>query len=126
MLWIALHSLRHRKGGTFGALAAVVLAVTLVVSCGILLESSLRASIPVERLAGAGVIVQASQSTSGAGEVSVALPERARLPAALAGTLHRVPGVRAAVADRSFDVQLAGREGTPIVGHGWAAAALAP
>ena len=51
MLRIALSTLAARKGGMVGAFAAVSLAVVLVVSCGILLESSLRAPIPVERLA---------------------------------------------------------------------------
>ena len=58
MLRIAFSTLASRKGGTFGAFAAVALAVVLVVSCGILLESSLRAPIPVERLHAAAVVVQ--------------------------------------------------------------------
>ena len=86
MLWIALHTLRSRKGGTIGAVVAVGLAVTIAVSCGILLQSSLREPIPVERLAAAAVVVQAGQSTSGDGEVSVSLPERARLSAGLCGS----------------------------------------
>ena len=42
MLRIALSTLAARKSGSLGALSAVVLVVVLVVSCGILLESSLR------------------------------------------------------------------------------------
>ncbi len=64
MLRIALSTLSARKGGMLGAFAAVALAVMLVVSCGILLESSLRALIPVERLAAAGVVVQADQTST--------------------------------------------------------------
>ena len=59
MLRIALSTLAARKSGMLGAFAAVALAVVLVVSCGILLDSSLRAPIRVQRLAAAGVVVQA-------------------------------------------------------------------
>ena len=45
-------------GILLGAFAAAALAVVLVVSCGILLDSSLRAPIRVQRLADAGVVVQ--------------------------------------------------------------------
>ena len=58
MLRIALSTLAARKGGMLGAFAAVSLAVVLVVSCGILLDSSLKAPIPVERLRAAEVVVQ--------------------------------------------------------------------
>jgi putative ABC transport system permease protein len=132
MLWIAVHTLRARKAGAYGALAAVALAATLAVSCAILLQSSLRTPIPVERLGAAGVVVQAGQSTSGDGEVSVSLPEPARLPAGVADRLRGVPGVRAVVADRSFDVLLgagtAHVRGAPetIAGYGWGSAALTP
>jgi putative ABC transport system permease protein len=132
MLRIALSTLAARKSGTFGALAAVGLAVVLVVSCGILLQSSLRAPIPVERLTAAAIVVQTTPSLSGSGNVSVSLPERTRLPAVLADTLGALPGVRSAVADRSFDTQLLDRDGrvlngfdgAPTVGHGWESAAL--
>src|SRR3954471_13443990 len=129
MLSIAITTLRARKGGAIGALAAVVLAVTLVVSCGILLESSLRAPLGVERLGAAGVVVQTGQSAHG-GEVSLTLPEHARVAASLAPRLGRIPGVAVAVADRSFDVRITGGAGrrlgdlTVAVGHGWSSAAL--
>src|SRR5262245_14700418 len=120
MLRIALSTLNGRKGGMLGAYAAVALAVVLVVSAGILLESSLRAPLPVERLAGAAVVVQADTSLSAGGDVSVLLPERARLSEGLADRLGAVPGVQAAVADRSFAV------GGSLTGHGWSSAALTP
>ena len=134
MLRIALSTLGSRRNGTLGALAAVGMAVVLVVSCGILLQSSLRAPVPVERLSGAPLVAQGTPTLAGIGNVSVSLPERKRLPAALAGRLSRLPGVRAAVADRSFDAQLLDRRGrlltgpdrVPAVGHGWDSAALTP
>ena len=134
MLRIAFSTLAARKGGMIGALAAVGLAVILVVSCGILLESSMRAPIPVERLEATGVVVEAAPAAAGEGNVDVSLPERATLPASLVTRLQGVPGVRAAIADRSFPLQLIDSSGklltgsgdTPPVGHGWESAALAP
>ena len=134
MIRIALSTLGARKSGMFGAVVAVGLAVVLVVSCGILLESSLRTPIPVERLAAAAVVVQAKPTLSGTGNVSVSLSERRRLPAGLAEQLRTLPGVRAAIADRSFYTQVIDRRGqlltgtdrAPSVGHGWGSAALTP
>jgi hypothetical protein len=120
-----------------GALAAVRLAVVLVVSCGILLESSLQAPIPVERLHAAAVVVQAATTISGSkgeGNVSVSLDERTRLPASEADRIRTLPGVATVVADRSVYAPvvdrhgrlLKGGNGSPSVGHGWESAVLAP
>ena len=135
MLRIALSTLAGRKGGMLGAFAAVALAVVLVVSCGILLDSSLRAPIPVERLDDAAVVVQSSPTISGGGNVGVC-PARARAAAGQhsPARMQDVRGVRAA--DRRPIVRRAasardgrvvtGRDGSPSVGHGWASAALTP
>src|SRR5580765_8442918 len=106
MLRIALSTLAARKSGMLGALAAVALAVVLVVSCGILLESTMREPIPVERLEAAAVVVQQNPSISGGGEVGIWLPERTQVPAALADRIRSLPGVVDAIADRSFAIQL--------------------
>lgn len=134
MVRLAFATLQARKSGMLGALTAVGLAVVLVVSCGILLESSLRAPISVERLSAAAVVVQSSPTVSGAGEVGVLLPERRRLPASVADRIRTLPGVRAAIADRSFplrvlghdDRALTGDDDAPAVGHAWESAALTP
>ena len=81
MLRIALSTLAARKSGMLGAFAAVALAVVLVVSCGILLESSLRAPIRVERLAAAGVVVAGRHRRSAASGDRRHLPAGARAPA---------------------------------------------
>lgn len=133
MLLLALNSLTARKGGAFGAFAAVALAVALVVSCGVLLESSLAARGSVDRLGATPVVVQGDPSTGGK-NYSVLLSERRRLPERMAGTIARVPGVAQVVADRSFYAQvfdgrgrpLLGADGGPSAGHGWASAALTP
>src|SRR4051812_1018182 len=134
MLRIALSTLAGRKSGMLGAFAAVALAVVLVVSCGILLDSSLRAPIRVQRLADAGVVVQSHTTFSGDGTVGISLPERVRLPVTTAATMRDVRGVRQAIADRSFDARIAdrtgrvvtGARGLQVIGHGWASAALTP
>src|SRR5690348_16508563 len=120
-----------------GALAAVSLAVVLVVSCGILLQSSLQAPIPVERLQAASIVVETATSIAGSnGEAnfSVPLPERPRLHPSEAERLRQLPGVAAVVPDRSvFAVAvdrsgriLKGENGSPSIGHGWESAVLAP
>jgi putative ABC transport system permease protein len=134
MLRIAFRTLAGRKAGMLGAFTAVTLAVVLVVSCGILLDSSLRAPSSLERLAGADVIVQADPALGGDGNVDVSLSERSRVPAALARRVAGVQGVRSAIADRSFFVQIAdarghvleGRHDAPTTGHAWNTAPLTP
>ncbi len=137
MLRIALSTLGSRKGGMFGAFAAVVLAVVLVVSCGILLESSLRAPIPVERLSAADVVVQVDPKIApahGSANVTVLAGERRRLSERLAEKIRPLPGVAKVVSDRSVYAQVLDRrgrlvgagDGVPAVGHGWQSAALTP
>src|SRR5262245_11713235 len=130
MLRLALGTLVSRKGGALGALAAVGLAVVLVVSCGILLESSLRASTPVERLQGASVVVQgepAVHPSGGEANLPVTLPERRRLDESLAGRIRPIPGVERVVADRTVYARLVdGRAALHTVGHGWASTAVTP
>src|SRR4051794_37278739 len=105
MLRLAFSTLAARKSGAFGALAAVGLAVILIVSCGILLQSSLRAPIAVQRLHGASVVVEGSTIVTGSqgqGNINeVALTERRRLPSSAAALIRRIPGVEAVIADRS-------------------------
>src|SRR3954453_23241604 len=134
MLRIALRTLRARKSGMLAAFAAVTLAVVLVVSCGILLDSSLRAPIRVQRLPAAGGVVQPPTTFSGGGRIDISLPERAHLPVTTADRLRSVRGVERVIADRSFDARIGDRRGrlltgpsdSPVVGHGWARAALRP
>jgi len=137
MLRIAFSTLASRKGGTFGAFAAVALAVVLVVSCGILLESSLRAPIPVERLHAAAVVVQGEPSVKpakGEANVTVLLSERRRINATLATRIRDLAGVAGVVAERSVYAQALDRRGhlletiggATTIGYGWSSAALTP
>src|SRR3954468_6344887 len=105
MLSVALQGLRGRKGPFVGAFIALAIAAALVMACGTLLQAGLTDKPPVERYAGAPLVVSGEQSTrvdvGKASEGSAPLYERVRLPAALAPRLARVQGVANAIADVS-------------------------
>jgi putative ABC transport system permease protein len=140
MLRLALQTMRARRGGFVGAFVALSFAVSLVMACGILMESGMRAAAPVQRYAAVPVVVAANQTIPvqlGGGDESVEsflLPEQARIPAALAQRVASVDGVRALIADRSIPTTVAtadgrflsGPDGGPVVGHGWSSAAMTP
>ncbi|MFL5914466.1 MAG: FtsX-like permease family protein [Gaiellaceae bacterium] len=138
MLRLALSTLAARKSGTFGALAAVGLAVILIVSCGILLQSSLQRPIAVERLHATSVVVEGPTTVTGSqgqGNINeVSLTERGRLPGSAAGRIRKIPGVEIVIADRSvyavaIDTHgrlVKSRNGPLPVGHGWESAPLTP
>lgn len=132
MIRLALGTFSSRRGGILGAVAAVTLAVTLIASSGIVIESTLRAGVPVERLGAAAVVVDRSQGFGLAGSANgVTLREPTRVDAALANRLRAIPGVAQAVADRTFATTIASSGGRPLragstPGHGWASAALEP
>jgi putative ABC transport system permease protein len=140
MLGLALATMRARRHGFAGTFVALSFAVALVMACGILMESGLRASAPVQRYAAVPVVVAANQTIpvklGGEDESveSVLLPEQARIPAALAQRVAGIDGVQAVIADRSIPATVAtgdGRllsapDGGPVVGHGWGSAALTP
>ncbi|WP_192810151.1 FtsX-like permease family protein [Actinomadura rudentiformis] len=118
------------KGALAGVFVALVFAAALVGSCGVLLESALRAHAPVDRYEAAAAVVTGEQSVSvrqkRAGsepeKQTRPLTERARVPLAAAERLRAVPGVRAVIADVSFPVLTA--SGVTVTGHGWDSAAL--
>ncbi len=132
MIRLALGTFSSRRGGIIGAVAAVTLAVTLITSSGIVIESTLRAGIPVDRLDAAAVVVDRSQGFGLRGSANdVTLREPTRVDAALANELRAIPGVARAVADRTFATTIATSGGRPpragsTPGHGWASAALQP
>ncbi|WP_067829936.1 FtsX-like permease family protein [Actinomadura kijaniata] len=123
---------RGAAGSMWGVFAALLFAAVLVGSCGVLLESALRAHAPVERYGAASAVVTAPHRVQerikplgDAPEVqSRPLTEPGRVPVALAERLRGVPGVRAVVADVSFPV--VSEAGRAMRGHGWESAALGP
>ncbi|MDG9728546.1 ABC transporter permease [Streptomyces sp. DH41] len=118
-------TVRERWPAFLGSFVAVALGVAMVAMSALVLLSD-GARVP-DRLAGAPVLVRSPAGTPAGGvfvENPPWSPERAeRLRRELAG----LPGVAAAVADRSFYAQATGteqREGER-QGHPWSAAALA-
>jgi putative ABC transport system permease protein len=135
MLRLALSTLRTRISSAVGALVAVTLTVVFMTSSGILLESSLRAGIDVDRLAAAGVVVQQAPEVNFGGEADneLLMPEQARLRADLAEVIATVDGVRAAIPDRTVPVTVAGVDASGSAAttasadaHGWNSAQLTP
>ena len=121
MLRLALQSARSRPGTFLGALLAFFCAGVLAMAGGMLLQAALTTEPPVERYAGADVVVTGQQAVGG--EDKVVLPERARVSSALVDRLAGVPGVEAAIADVSVPALLGRRQTTA---HGWASARLTP
>jgi putative ABC transport system permease protein len=137
VLRLALQTMRTRLHGFVGAFVALTLAVAIVSATGILVESGARAQVPVERYAGAPVVVAAEQSVAvdvGGEVVSQLVPEHARLPAGLAGRIAPVDGVRTVILDRSIPATVATAKGRvlyapddeAVLAHGWSSAQLTP
>ncbi|MCG7525192.1 FtsX-like permease family protein [Streptomyces sp. OfavH-34-F] len=144
LLRYALRTIRHRTAGFLGALLALMCAAALVTACGTLLETGLSGRIATERYAAAPLIVSADQNVhrttvkhKGNGKTKIKhkakpVAERAWLPAATAGRLRTVPGVRAVVPELTFLAQPLGLPGhapdreVPFYGHAWSSAPLTP
>jgi putative ABC transport system permease protein len=127
VLRIALGTIGARRGGILGALVGVTVAVSLVVSAGIMLESTLRAKLPVERLRQAAIVVDRGQSLDlPGGQNGATLPEQTRVDSRLARRLRALPGVEQVVADRTFTTEVRRPRGgaVQVPGHGWSSAAL--
>ncbi|MER6515266.1 MULTISPECIES: ABC transporter permease [unclassified Streptomyces] len=123
---LARAALRFRPAAFAGTFIALLLTVAIVSACGILLESGLRASVPPTRYAQAPVVVAADQRVhlrAGAGEgtyeVTAAVPERARVDAAL---LDRLTPLGRTVPDVSFPVR--DDAGATLDASGWGSTAF--
>jgi putative ABC transport system permease protein len=131
MLRLALHTARRRIAALLAIVCATLGGAALLTGIGVLAESGLRSHAPIDRLAAADVVVSAHQTFSQAGDLPIALPERGRVPADLAGRLARLPGVTAAIGDVSFPAAVVDRQGGAVTtgnpgaaGHGWSSTAL--
>src|SRR3954452_10513248 len=86
VLSVALQGLRGRKGPFIGAFIALAVAAALVMACGTLMQAGLTSKSPVERYAGAPLVVSGEQSmrvnVGKDSEDSVPLYERVRVPSA--------------------------------------------
>jgi putative ABC transport system permease protein len=131
MLRLALNTARHRVAALLAIACATLVGAALLTGVGVLVESGLRSPVPTDRFASAGVLVSAEQTVPVDGLMSIPLPERSRVPADLADTLSRLPGVTAAVGDLSFPAAVVDARGAVVpsgdpaaAGHGWASTAL--
>ncbi|GIF65551.1 ABC transporter permease [Asanoa ishikariensis] len=124
-------TVRERWTGFVGSFIALTLGVG-VLTASLVVFVSAQPAVP-DRLAGAAVIVQSPAGGEDAEAYVEYVPWSTGRAEELAASLRAVPGVAAAVPDRSFYAQLvsAGRPigdpaaGDPL-GHGWSTAALAP
>ena len=132
MFRIAMRTLRFRKGAFVATFLAMTFGAMLVLACGGLMETGIRADLPAQRLAGTQFVVTGSQTwvlTKQNPEdpeedaEGVYLPERVRLSDELLDEVARVPGVAAAVGDVSVPALL---NGTSVDAHGWSSASLTP
>lgn len=125
MFRLALRTLRFRKGGFVASFIALFFGAAIVMICGGLMETGIRAAVPPQRLAAAPIVVTGNQTYK-----ENSLAERVRLDSAEVSKIQAVPGVAQAVPDVSFPATVL-RNGQPAqgpdaAGHGWSSAALAP
>ncbi|MBT0767418.1 FtsX-like permease family protein [Kineosporia sp. J2-2] len=132
MLYLAGQMARRRIAALIAVLSAVIGGAVLITTTGVLAESGLRSHPPVTRLTGADVLVGASQTFTGTGDLPVALPERAVLPADSVAGLTELPGVETVVGDISFPAAVLTADGQPVAtatdpagaGHGWSSSSM--
>jgi putative ABC transport system permease protein len=132
---------RHRPGPFVGIFVALVASASMVTWAFSLTNAAKSSRVPVERLAGAAVVVTGSPYvtvTTGSGYSATTsrapLTSYRQVPADLATRLSRVPGVQSAVAQQSAPVALvlprgrviAGTSANPMTAYGWPSAALTP
>ncbi|MFD3485572.1 FtsX-like permease family protein [Streptomyces sp. NPDC058665] len=134
---LARAAVRFKPASFAGTFVALLMSALIVTACGVLLETSMRASVPPERYEKAPVVAAADQYVrvaTGSGEdreeEATPLPDTARLDAGLAAKAAEAPGVATAVPDFTFAVRTADGgagsgtrelpvEGGVLTGHGW-------
>ncbi|MEU3895069.1 FtsX-like permease family protein [Streptomyces sp. NPDC045251] len=125
---LARAAVRFKPASFAGTFVALMMSALIVAACGVLLETSLRASVPAERYANAPVVVAADQSArivadtiDGPEETAYPLPDTARVDAGLAAQAAEVPGAATAVPDFTFPVHQGTSSSSALTGHGWGA-----
>ena len=133
MFRFALRMAAHRIAALLAVACAVLGGAALISATGVLAESGLRSQLPPGRLGGADVVVAADQEYHVSGDLPIALPERAVVPAGLTARLAKLPGVTLAVGDVGFPAAVTDPHGrlSPVTGadpaaagHGWSSAKL--
>lgn len=126
MSGLARLMLRGRTGQVAALAVTVFFSATVVGAFAVLLETGTRGQVSTGEYRNAPLLIAARQSTPVSGDVDLATPGRAVLPAAVVADLHRaLPGSRI-VTDRIVPAafQAAGSDSEPADVHPWAAFAL--
>ncbi|MEW1996406.1 ABC transporter permease [Streptomyces coelicoflavus] len=123
---LARAAVRFKPASFVGTFVALMMSALVVAACGVLLETSIRASVPAERYANAPVVAAADQSArvvadtvDGPEETAYPLPDTARVDTGLAAKAAQVPGAATAVPDFTFPVRGGGAPSGALTGHGW-------
>ncbi|WP_108987263.1 ABC transporter permease [Streptomyces coelicoflavus] len=123
---LARAAVRFKPASFVGTFVALMMSALVVAACGVLLETSIRASVPAERYANASVVAAADQSArvvadtvDGPEETEYPLPDTARVDTGLAAKAAQVPGAATAVPDFTFPVRGGGAPSGALTGHGW-------
>ncbi|MFF4579797.1 FtsX-like permease family protein [Streptomyces sp. NPDC001389] len=123
---LARATVRFRPSAFAGTFLALLMTAAIVSACGILLQTGTQAAIPPTRYAGAPVVIAADQQVHlqvGNGEadhkISLRVPERARVDAAL---LDRLAPLGRTVPDVTFPVRDA--MGGTVEASGWGSTAF--
>ncbi|MEU6198469.1 ABC transporter permease [Streptomyces sp. NPDC047061] len=136
MFRFALRMAAHRIASLLAVACAVLGGAALITATGVLAESGLRSQLPPGRLGGADVVVAADQEFHVSGDLPIALPERATVPAGLTARLAKLPGVTLAVGDLGLPAAVTDAHGRLLptgagqdpaaAGHGWSSTKLLP
>jgi putative ABC transport system permease protein len=97
MLQLALRTLRYRTGTFVAAFLAMFFAAVVLMACGGLIETGIRAAVPPQQVSSADVVVAGDQTHHAPGgdvDEPAILPERVRVDAALESVISALPGVR--------------------------------
>ncbi|WP_345962821.1 FtsX-like permease family protein [Streptomyces sp. BRB040] len=123
---LARAAVRFKPASFVGTFVALMMSALVVAACGVLLETSIRASVPAERYANAPVVAAADQSArvvadtvDGPEETAYPLPDTARVDTGLAAKAAQAPGAATAVPDFTFPVRGGGAPSGALTGHGW-------
>ncbi|MFB7615952.1 FtsX-like permease family protein [Kitasatospora sp. NPDC056181] len=130
---LARASVRFRPASFAGTFIALVFGAAVITACGTLLQTGLTASVAPVRYAQTPVVVAADPNVSvtrkvadGTETTKQAVPERARVDAALAGRIAALPGVASARPDTAFPVPAGATGGLPgLTGRGFASLGIA-
>ncbi|MFJ6137254.1 ABC transporter permease [Kitasatospora sp. NPDC092286] len=121
MFRLVVQTVKERRAGFVGAFVALFGASVLITAFGVILQSGIGSGVPVQRYAGAPVVVGGERSFTvheGKKSKTKALTDAVGVPADLVGTVARTEGVGRAVGVLDFPAQLVDGKGELVRGAG--------